>query len=116
MSDRLMSAREPPMGGIGLPPDRLASTSRAKVEEGRMGARDNTRPGALDRALTIHYRIHARRNCHMGSRVGWLRDRRAGSCNVARRSRCQARWIALSPYSIGFMQQAPATWVTVYDC
>jgi len=33
MSDRLMSAREPPMGGIGLPPDRLASTSRAKVED-----------------------------------------------------------------------------------
>ena len=33
MSDRLMSAREPPMGGIGLPPDRLASTSPAKVED-----------------------------------------------------------------------------------
>src|SRR5436853_6008119 len=28
----------------------------------------------------LHHRIHARRNCHIGSRVGRLRDRRAGSC------------------------------------
>ena len=33
MSDRAMNASEPPRGGIGFPPDRLASTSRAKVED-----------------------------------------------------------------------------------
>jgi hypothetical protein len=33
MSGRVMSASEPPMGGIEFPPDRLASTSRAKVED-----------------------------------------------------------------------------------
>ena len=33
MSDRVMSASEPPMGRIGFPPDRLASTSPAKVED-----------------------------------------------------------------------------------
>ena len=33
MSDPVMSACEPPMGGIGFPPDRLASTSPAKVED-----------------------------------------------------------------------------------
>jgi hypothetical protein len=32
MSDRAMSASQPPRGGIGFPPDRLASTSPAKVE------------------------------------------------------------------------------------
>jgi hypothetical protein len=32
MSGRVMSASEPQMGGIEFPPDRLASTSRAKVE------------------------------------------------------------------------------------
>jgi hypothetical protein len=32
MSDRAMSAREPPRGGMGFSPDRLASTS-AKVED-----------------------------------------------------------------------------------
>src|SRR5439155_21203845 len=73
----------------------------------------NTRPGALDRALTIPYRIHARRNCHMGSRVGWLRDRRAGSCNVARRTLGLARWVALSPSIIGFRPEATATCVHV---
>jgi SPW repeat len=39
----------------------------------------------LGRALTIHHRIHARHNCHIGSRIGRLRDRRAGSCKIARR-------------------------------
>jgi hypothetical protein len=33
MSDRVMSACEPPMGGIGFQPDRLASTSPAKVKD-----------------------------------------------------------------------------------
>jgi hypothetical protein len=33
MSDRTMSASEPPRGRIGFPPDRLASTSPAKVED-----------------------------------------------------------------------------------
>jgi phosphohistidine phosphatase SixA len=33
MSGRVMSASEPPMGGIEFPPDRLASMSRAKVED-----------------------------------------------------------------------------------
>jgi len=33
MSDWAMSASEPPRGGIGFPPDRLASTSPAKVED-----------------------------------------------------------------------------------
>jgi hypothetical protein len=33
MSDRVMSASEPPMGRIGFAPDRLASTSPAKVED-----------------------------------------------------------------------------------
>ena len=33
MSDRAMSASEPPRGGIGFPPDRLASTSPAKVAD-----------------------------------------------------------------------------------
>jgi hypothetical protein len=32
MSDRGMSASEPPRGGTGFPPDRLASASPAKVE------------------------------------------------------------------------------------
>jgi hypothetical protein len=33
MSGRVMSASEPQMGGIEFPPDRSASTSRAKVED-----------------------------------------------------------------------------------
>jgi hypothetical protein len=33
MSDWVMSACEPPMGGVGFQPDRLASTSPAKVED-----------------------------------------------------------------------------------
>src|ERR1700745_3693046 len=33
MSDQAMSASEPPRGGMGFPPDRLASTSPAKVED-----------------------------------------------------------------------------------
>jgi hypothetical protein len=33
MSGRVMSAIEPPMGGIEFPQDRLASMSRAKVED-----------------------------------------------------------------------------------
>jgi hypothetical protein len=33
MSGRVISSSEPRMGGIEFPPDRLASTSRAKVED-----------------------------------------------------------------------------------
>jgi hypothetical protein len=33
MSDRVISACEPPMSGIGFQPDRLASTSPAKVKD-----------------------------------------------------------------------------------